>query len=83
MQRVAETRGAELLREWLDSDDARTQESLAERLGVKQTTVSTWLGRMRPRLPVALLLEQETKIPVMAWGEELRPVRKPRTRKAA
>jgi transcriptional regulator with XRE-family HTH domain len=46
------------------------QKDLAERLGVHQTTVSSWrLGRVGD-LEVALAIEKVTSVPVAAWAEE-------------
>lgn len=70
-QRVAENRGARALRAWLADTPNMNQDKLSELLGVRQTTVSKWLGKTVPELSVALELERITKIPARHWTVKL------------
>ena len=68
--RQGTTRGALALRSWLEGSNT-SQAELAERLGVRQTTVSNWLGDMSPRIEHALKLKKLAGVPLEAWGERL------------
>lgn len=62
-------RGSALLRAWMSAHGMK-QKDLAERLGVHQTTVSSWrLGRVGD-LEVAVAIQKVTGVPVTAWAEE-------------
>lgn len=74
-ERRAGSRGAEALRSWLEGSNT-SQAELAERLGVRQTTVSNWLGDMSPRIEHALKLKKLAGVPLEAWAEDAAPVSK-------
>jgi transcriptional regulator with XRE-family HTH domain len=58
------------LRRWISPVAGKTQEVLAERIGVGQSSVSRWLNRQsRPGLRAALALQRELGIPVESWDE--------------
>jgi DNA-binding XRE family transcriptional regulator len=60
--------GPELLMSWRHRRDV-TQETLARRVGVAQGTLCSWeRGSRRPRIQLALKLEEITGIPVRAWA---------------
>jgi transcriptional regulator with XRE-family HTH domain len=67
---VPTTKGAKLLREWLDKTDT-SQGELAELIGVGQATVSKWLGAHSPRIRHAMKLSSVTGIPIRQWGTPL------------
>jgi transcriptional regulator with XRE-family HTH domain len=66
------TRGARLLREWLDAPEAkRSQTDLAKTLGVSQPSVSAWLrGDSRPEDHHREALEIITAIPRGLWRRD-------------
>lgn len=66
--RTPVNRGGEMLLDWL-RDTACSQDALAERVGVKQTTVGRWIGGIVPQVDVAARIEAETGVPVRAWAE--------------
>lgn len=62
------TKGATLLKSWLDADKARTMEALAAVLGVSRPAVSYWIqGVSRPEAHLRERLEIETGVPFGAW----------------
>lgn len=69
-ERQPTTRGAVALRSWLEGSNT-SQAELAEKLGVRQTTVSNWLGDMSPRIEHALRLKKLAGVPLEAWGERV------------
>lgn len=66
--RVPKTRGAHELKAWMDAHNV-SQQALAERLGVHQTTVSLWMALEPGRMSIghALALQRETEVPPSAW----------------
>lgn len=58
-----------MLRRWMD-ETRTTQTVLSKKLGVSQTAVSAWLAGSEPRATIASKLEELTKIPVAAWGQD-------------
>lgn len=77
-ERRGESRGGQLLLAWLVGSNT-TQAELAERLGVRQTTVSNWLGEMNPRIVHALKLQKLAGVPLESWGEPPVPDAQPST----
>ena len=67
-ERRPTSQGAVALRTWLVGSNT-SQAELAEKLGVRQTTVSNWLGEMSPRIEHALKLKKLAGVPLEAWGE--------------
>jgi hypothetical protein len=69
------SRGAELLRWWMDADRRRTQAVVARAACVEQGTVSRWLSGQRPtsEMSVSSAVEisrlTEGGVPVESWGE--------------
>lgn len=65
------TQGREALRAYLDGDDAISQKKLADKLGVKQPSVSAWVsGSSRPETHLREALELLTGIPAESWKTE-------------
>jgi hypothetical protein len=70
------TKGHALLKQWLESDDSRTQEwfagEMSTRLGrtVFQATVSKWLRGATPGLEYLDAIKGLTNIPIAAWLEK-------------
>jgi len=66
---VTHTRGAALLRAWLDGQGL-SQADLARRCGVGEASVCRWLrGTRRPGLDLAIAVEQLTDgaVPAASW----------------
>lgn len=63
---MARTKGPEAIREWL-SKQGKTQEWLAEQLGVSQGTVSAWIRGSEPKASLAVKIQRVTGVPVEAW----------------
>lgn len=62
------SRGPELLSAYL-AGEGRTQQSVAQQLGINQSTLSRWAsGKQRPDVDGALRLRDELGIPVEAWA---------------
>lgn len=61
------TRGGVLLRDWLERE-RRSQEWLAEQIGVHQTTVSGWIRGTEIKARPAALVEEITGIPISEWS---------------
>lgn len=78
--RVPVTKGAVALQAWLRKHPEATQQTIADRTGVRQSTVSKWLGSSRPETPVAVLLEKLTGISPMDWWRSVNDIP---TRKAS
>lgn len=61
----------EELRRWIKAVDGRTQQSLADLVGVRLGTVWRWLhGKTKPTLDAAAKLERELGIPMASWADE-------------
>jgi len=65
---VPTTKGAKLLREWLDKTDT-SQGELAELIGVGQATVSKWLGAHSPRIRHAIARRPFRRLTSFATSE--------------
>lgn len=68
--RSMQTAGSELLRRWRERKGL-SQETAAEKLGVRQATLSRYeSGARAPRLPEALRIRDVAGVPLEAWGDQ-------------
>jgi transcriptional regulator with XRE-family HTH domain len=68
MHMTMNTDGRRALVAWLKADPSRSQTALAEKLGIKQPSVSAWVsGASRPGPELRPDVEALTGIPLGAW----------------
>lgn len=66
--RIAQTRGRELLLEWMGKDSKRSQSAIARALGVSQPAVHMWLtGHTVPSSTHRKAIERLAGIPEDDW----------------
>lgn len=68
MAKAAKSKASVALRQWLATRE-RSQQWLAERVGVTQSAVAWYLGGAEPRASVAAKIQRITGISVSSWGK--------------